>query len=209
MTSRTTRRAFAGGLVAAVAASTAARATQFTNPLPVMRASDDIYKPISLHDSVAAPDPVVDRPGPWGVSSRRFANALCASVFEHVNAERAQHGAPQLRPESGLAKISGAYSAEMIEGDFFGHYTPDGRRLVDRLRSAGLDVYSEVAENLWNAEGRVNWLVENNTQMTIKDWLNSNKGHREAMLDKNLRLGGVGAAIHEQRVVVAMLFARK
>lgn len=203
----TTRRSVLGGLIGGVVATPVFAA----DVASVRPANTSGYKSISSGEADpfgATGSKVMDRPGPWGLSSRRFANELCEAVFNRVNEERRGKGLAELTPSAPLAKVAGAYSAEMIEGDFFGHFSPDGRKLGDRLKNFGVDAFTEVAENLWNAEGRVNWYVEDNTRRAVDDWLASKKGHREAMLDANLRVAGVGSALHEQRVVVAMLFGR-
>lgn len=195
------RRTFLAGAAGALVAGPAA-ATEFARMLPVIPANASIYKPLSYD--------VADRAGPWGSSSRRFAGELAKAVFEEVNLRRRSHGLAVVRPDAPLARVAGLYSAEMIQGDFFGHNSPDGRNLDDRLSAKGLDqTYAEVAENLWNAEGRLNWFVRDNTRRAINDWLASDKGHREAMLDANLTLAGVGAALREERIAVAMLFGRR
>lgn len=150
-----------------------------------------------------------DKPGPWGSSSFEFAQKVSRSVFKTVNLQRTQKGLPALQPDGTLGMVAGAYAGDMISGDFFGHFAPDGRDLQARLEEANATQYAEVAENLWTAEGEIQWFYEENVRRAVTDWMNSKEGHREAILDPNLKLAGVGTAIREERIVVTMLFGRR
>lgn len=149
-----------------------------------------------------------DRAGPWGPSARAHAADVSAKVFELVNAERAKLGLAPLTASGGLARAAGSYAADMVEGDFFGHYDPNGRGFNERVHESGLGHYDELAENLFNSEGQVAWFATANARATIKGWMESRQGHREAMLDPKLSEAGVGAAMREGRYVVSMVFGR-
>ena len=181
---------FLGGVVLTLAAAQAQAQTAYivAGGLPTIRSGDpSIYKPIdlastgslavsSLARSMAPGDgiyrPIVpasstpqmagDVRGPWGVSSNRFATDLCLAVFQEANAERRKRGLRPLTPDFALAKAAGAHAADMISGDFFGHFAPDGRALKERLQQNAVPAYEEVAENLWEAQGRINWTIPDN-----------------------------------------------
>lgn len=95
----------------------------------------------------------------------------------------------------------------MIAGNFFGHYTPDGRSLRNRLEDTGLaDSFNEVVETLWRAEApHMNWFADQNADMAVREWFESKRGQRETLLNSQHTLAGVGAALREERMVVAML----
>ena len=150
-----------------------------------------------------------DKPGPWGSSSYDFSKKVSKSIFKTVNLQRTQKGLPPLQPDGSLGLVAGAYAGDMISGDFFGHFAPDGRDLQARLEEANVTQYAEVAENLWTAEGEIQWFYEETVRRAVTDWMNSKEGHREAILDPTLRLAGVGTAIRNERIVVTMLFGRK
>ena len=150
-----------------------------------------------------------DRSGPWGQSSYDFSLKVSKSIFLTINAQRQQRGLQPLAPDPALGLVAGAYAGDMISGDFFGHFAPDGRDLQARLEEANAVQYAEVAENLWTAEGEIDWRNNENARQAVQDWMNSTEGHREAILDPNLRLAGVGTAIRDERIVVAMLFGRR
>jgi len=150
-----------------------------------------------------------DRAGPWGQSSYDFSLKVSKSIFKTINLQRTNKGLQPLTADASLGLVAGSYAGDMLSGDFFGHFAPDGRDLQARLEEANVTQFSEVAENLWTAEGEITWQYEETVRRAVLDWLNSKEGHREAMLDPKLRLAGVGTAIRDERIVVAMLFGRQ
>jgi len=150
-----------------------------------------------------------DRQGPWGASSYDFSLKVSKSIFKTINLQRTNKGLRPLEADASLGLVAGSYAGDMLSGDFFGHFAPDGRDLQARLEEANVLQFSEVAENLWTAEGEIQWEYKETVRRAVLDWLNSKEGHREAILDPNLRLAGVGTAIRDERIVVAMLFGRQ
>ncbi len=223
------RRLLGGALLSLAAVSAQAETIYITGAgLPTIRGGDPtIYKPIETaalpssgsYGSGASARPIIpasstpqmlgDVSGPWGPSSNQFAAQLSAAVFEAMNVERRQRGLRAVTPDYALAKAAGSHAADMISGDFFGHFTPDSRALKERLIQNSVPAYDEVAENLWEARGAIIWTTLDNRQRAIRDWLNSDKGHREALLDANLYTAGIGVAIRNERVVVALLLGRR
>jgi len=149
-----------------------------------------------------------DRAGPWGNSSYDYSLKVSKSIFKTINLQRTNKGLKELTADASLGLVAGSYAGDMLSGDFFGHFAPDGRDLQARLEEANVTQFAEVAENLWTAEGEITWKYEETVRQAVLDWLNSKEGHREAMLDPNLRLAGVGTAIRDERIVVTMLFGR-
>jgi uncharacterized protein YkwD len=150
-----------------------------------------------------------DRNGPWGPSSYDFSLKVSKSIFKTINLQRTNKGLRPLTADPSLGLVAGSYAGDMLSGDFFGHFAPDGRDLQARLEEAGVRQFSEVAENLWTAEGEITWQYQETVRRAVLDWMNSREGHREAILDPNLVLAGVGTAIRDERIVVAMLFGRQ
>lgn len=110
------------------------------------------------------------------------ASAFEKRVLELVNIERAKHGLSALQWSSELASVARAHSKDMHERGFFSHTNPDGKSPFDRIKAAGIK-YSYAAENI--AAG------QSTPEAVVEGWMNS-KGHRENILNGNLKYLGVG-----------------
>jgi len=151
-----------------------------------------------------------DRAGPWGDSAYTFALKVSTSIYKTVNLHRKKKGLPELEADPGLGVVAGAYSGDMITGDFFGHFAPDGRDLGARLAEANLAHYDKVAEILWDAsDTKINWKIDETVRSSVTDWLRSPEGHREALMDPAARIVGIGTAIRDERVVITMLLGSR
>jgi len=147
-----------------------------------------------------------DRAGPWGDSAYTFALKVSTSIYKTVNLHRKKKGLGELEADPGLGVVAGAYSGDMITGDFFGHFAPDGRDLGARLAEANVAHYDKVAEILWDAtDANIDWRIEETVRSSVTDWLRSPEGHREALLDPEARIVGIGTAIRNERIVITML----
>jgi len=175
-------------------------------PSHAQQAND--YTPASFSETAL---PSEDKPGPWGESSYTFAFKVSKSLFKTINLQRTKKGLDELEPDPSLGRLAGYYSTDMMTGDFFGHFAPDGRDLNARIADAQLgNVYETVAEILWDVtDENIQWFVEDTVRNAVTDWLRSPDGHREALLDPDLKVAGVGTSIREERVVITMLLGRR
>ena len=81
-----------------------------------------------------------------------------------------------MQADPGLGVVAGAYAGDMITGDFFGHFAPDGRDLGARLAEANLGHYDKVAEILWDAsDSNIDWRIEETVRSSVTDWLRSRR----------------------------------
>jgi len=84
------------------------------------------------------------------------------------------------------------------------------RDLGARLAEANLAHYDKVAEILWDASDEgIDWEIEDTVRSSVTDWLRSTDGHREALMDADARIVGIGTAIRNERVVVTMLLGAR
>ena len=174
---------------------------------PPVLAQDTTIQPASTRGSTLYG---VDRPGPWGESAYTFALKVSTSIYKTVNLHRKKNDLGELEADPGLGVVAGAYSGDMITGDFFGHFAPDGRDLGARLAEANLAHYDKVAEILWYAsDENIDWRIEETVRKSVTDWLRSPEGHREALMDPEARIVGIGTAIRDERVVVTMLLGKR
>ena len=119
--------------------------------------------------------------------------ALEAQVLVEVNARR-QRGAtcggkafgaaPALQAHAALAQAARGHSADMAARNYFDHTSPDGRKVVDRLRAAGYRG-ATYGENI--AAGRPT------AASVVDQWMNS-PPHSTNIMDRDFRFMGVGHA---------------
>jgi uncharacterized protein YkwD len=101
-----------------------------------------------------------------------------------VNAERAANGLSPLTSEPTLEAAATAYSQAMVSKRFFGHVSPTGQTLQDRL--SGYANSLTTGENLGWGEG-----VLATPAAIVKNWMSS-AGHRENVLSTSYTEIGVG-----------------
>ena len=106
-----------------------------------------------------------------------------------LNDERAGAGLRPLAEAQGLTQPSAAYSARMVQENFFAHVAPDGASLTDRLEAARYinpDGDWTVGENI--AWGQGNLATPRNIMVA---WMNS-PGHRANILTGEYTEVGLG-----------------
>ena len=104
-----------------------------------------------------------------------------------VNRVRAQHGLRPLVPLPALITAARDHSEDMVERSYFDHEDPDGRRVADRVKAAGVS-WSKVSENLAMNSG-----AEDPVARAVQGWMES-PGHRANILDPKVTHTGVGIA---------------
>lgn len=110
-------------------------------------------------------------------------------MLELVNEERAKVGAAPLKLDERLNASAQEKADDMQNRDYYGHVSPEGTRgtifvfkhMPSKCRYAG--------ENLANI-----LVPDSNSRNPISTWMSSNKGHREAILDKDYDLVGFGVS---------------
>jgi uncharacterized protein YkwD len=109
-----------------------------------------------------------------------------------MNKERKRHGTSKLRSNARLEQAAHSHSAAMDQGNFFGHYAPDGSSPRSRIQNTGYSSGASawgIAENiLWGGGGQAS------PRRTVARWMASG-AHRRAMLSKRYRQVGIGVAI--------------
>ena len=103
-------------------------------------------------------------------------------VLREVNAFRARHGLLPLRLVPVLNEAAQRHADDMAYRDYFAHKTPNGTGPGDRAAAVGYR--GLVLENLAAGMG--------SPAAAVKGWINSKTGHREAMLNRDIRDVGIG-----------------
>ena len=102
-------------------------------------------------------------------------------MFGMVNKERNKLGIPELIWNGKMAVISQNYAAYMWENHYFGHISPDGYDVGDRLKSAKVG-YLVAGENLALAP----------TTVSAENGLMNSEGHRDNILNTKFTKVGIG-----------------
>ena len=110
-------------------------------------------------------------------------------MLELVNQERAKVGVAPLKLDERLNASAQEKADDMQNRDYYGHVSPEGTR-------GTLFVFKHMPSKCrYAGENLANILVpDSNSRNPISTWMSSNKGHREAILDKGYDLVGFGVS---------------
>lgn len=103
-------------------------------------------------------------------------------VLQLTNTFRRQNGLAPLSYNAKLAAAAETHSQNMALQDFFSHTGLDGSSPFDRMKAAGYN-FSSAAENIG--------VGYTTPEAVVQGWINSS-GHRDNLLNPNLRELGVG-----------------
>jgi uncharacterized protein YkwD len=170
-----------GGAVTADATDTDEQILEKGGPIP-----DDLAEPPSDDTGVGAggacPDPEL-------VPAADNLPRIGAATLCLMNAQRRKHGLPPLTTDAILARASRGHSADMVKRSYFAHNSPEGRTVVDRLRSARYIPKGRgwtVGENLAWGSGPLG-----SPRAIVQAWLDS-PGHRKNLLSPRYSAVGLG-----------------
>lgn len=116
-------------------------------------------------------------------------NEIELRAFEQTNQERIKNGLPPFVWDSEIGRIARNYSESMSRLGFFSHVTPDGKRLPDRARAAGIRHYSVLGENIAYNQG-----YEDPGALAVERWMQSPK-HRANILSSEFRAMAIGSYV--------------
>jgi uncharacterized protein YkwD len=108
---------------------------------------------VLLMAGTAACLPVIpEMRGPTDPTYRENPQADAAEAAALINARRAEIGCPPLQWLEGAARAAQAHSDDMAARNYFGHRSPEGQTLADRLQAQGVRHHGG-AENLARVPG--------------------------------------------------------
>ena len=116
------------------------------------------------------------------------ANSIERRAFEQTNAVRQQHGLQPFVWDSQMWQLARTHSENMARLGFFSHSTPEGLRLKDRVRSAGIR-YQVIAENI-----AYNMGYDDPGAFAVERWMIS-PGHRANILYAGFTSMAVGTFV--------------
>jgi DNA-binding NarL/FixJ family response regulator len=107
-------------------------------------------------------------------------------MVDAVNMERLKRELSSYRIDAQLAGVARAHAQDMVARDYFGHVTPEGDTLHDRLRQEGLDPYwagENFLRTVRPADEAVEYAIE---------WFMADPPHRKNILHTHYDRIGVG-----------------
>jgi uncharacterized protein YkwD len=138
--------------------------------------------PVQPQSSSPAPLAVAPQPAPVQAAPNPAFGTFEQQVFDLTNQQRIQQGLLPLSLNLSLNDVAEKHSQDMATQNYFSHQGLDGSQPWDRMRVQGYS-YSRAAENI--AFGQPT------PQDVVTAWMNS-PGHRQNILDPNLKEIGVG-----------------
>ncbi|HKH60221.1 MAG TPA: CvpA family protein [Flavitalea sp.] len=117
----------------------------------------------------------------YSLKNPRRRTDLEADMLDMVNQERFRLGLSPLKPDPELAEVATAHSRDMFARGYFSHITPEGKTLVDRIKTARVS-FLAAGENL--ALGP--------TLKICHEGLMNSPGHRANILHKSFGRLGIG-----------------
>lgn len=129
---------------------------------------------------------------------------LAQRILDLSNEIRVKVGRAPLRSDQVLVKTAVGHSTEMLNLNYFGHYSPNTNRhrVRDRLKLEGSDPIM-VAENLYQCTG---YRPESVPRRAIRSWLES-PGHRDNLLDQRCDFVGIGVVARGESVYITQVFS--
>ncbi|HEV2769855.1 MAG TPA: CAP domain-containing protein [Solirubrobacteraceae bacterium] len=126
--------------------------------------------------------------------SRARSATLCL-----LNQERRERGRRGLSRSRELERSASVYSAQMVEDRFFAHEGPDGRGIVDRIRTR-TDYLVRAAS--WSVGGNLAWGSGGRAtpRQIMRAWMNS-PGHKHNILTPGFHHVGIGIVLGAPRSV--------
>ena len=116
-------------------------------------------------------------------------NDIEKRAFEQTNLMRMQNGLPPLNWDADVCRMARIHSESMSRNQYFSHVTPDGLRLRDRARAAGILQFSVLGENIALSQG-----FQDPGAFAVSQWMKSTK-HRANILSSEFRAMAIGSFV--------------
>jgi len=110
------------------------------------------------------------------------------AVFSLVNRERSKARLSTLGWDDRLGKLARSYSRKMAREDFFDHYDPEGKTVIERADDARIKGWSKIGENLFWCDDTPQF-----ESLSVRGWMQS-ATHRGNILDRTWTATGIGIA---------------
>jgi uncharacterized protein YkwD len=116
-------------------------------------------------------------------------NDIEKRAFEQTNLVRVKNGLQPLTWDADVCRMARIHSESMSQNRYFSHVTPQGLRLRDRARAAGILKFSVLGENIAYSQG-----YDDPAAFVVEQWMQSAK-HRANILSNEFRAMAIGSFI--------------
>jgi uncharacterized protein YkwD len=171
--------------------------TQAAPTEPVTGTTESEGAPAPAADQAASEPPPDTTPAEADPSAELA--ALEAAMMEAVNAEREARGLPAYRVDETITAVARAHAQDMVARNYVGHTSPEGKRVRDRLRDAGLDV-DRAGENYYVTTAP----AEEAVVVTLA-WFMGHPPHPDNILHDYYTRIGVGVAYRPSGIYIFVL----
>jgi len=117
------------------------------------------------------------------------ANDLEKRAFEQTNLARLKNGLSPLAWDADICRMARIHSESMSRHGYFSHVTPEGLRLRDRARAAGILQFAVLGENIGYTQG-----YDDPAAFIVEQWMQSSK-HRANILSSEFRAMAIGSFV--------------
>jgi uncharacterized protein YkwD len=115
-------------------------------------------------------------------------------TYRATNQERVRHGLTELPLDPALSEVARAHSQDMARRKYFGHVSPEGASVAERVDGRGL-AWELVGENI-HSNDHPNDII----RVAVRSWMESDS-HRKTLLDPRYERTGMGCAVDDRGVV--------
>ncbi|MES0341587.1 MAG: CAP domain-containing protein [Candidatus Humimicrobiaceae bacterium] len=126
-----------------------------------------------------------------------------SQMIHLINSIRSSRGLQLLNPNPVLNSIARSRSQDMLNRNYFSHYTPEGKNIFNILVENGI-MYAMGAENL-SQSSPPSW---GSPEAVINSWMNSS-GHRANLLNPHYGQLGLGVVDSGNKRVVTLIFINR
>src|SRR5215470_14630743 len=116
-------------------------------------------------------------------------NDIEKRAFEQTNLVRVANGLAPLTWDADVCRMARIHSESMSRNSYFSHVTPEGMRLPERARAAGILKYSVLGENIALSRG-----YDDPGGFAVQQWMQSSK-HRANILSSEFRAMAIGSFV--------------
>jgi len=145
--------------------------------------------------------PISNKPSPPKTPPPDFPQ-LAEEMVALLNVERATHNLPNLEMDKGLTEVARGHAQDMVMRQYFGHVSPDGRTLRQRLIDHGFASNLKAGENIqMNSQS-----AENTVEIAVQ-WLMNSPPHRKNILHQQYNKVGIGIVKERGVYTIVMDFS--